>query len=49
MIQNIKDQPLLTAEHIIESGAFMTMDTVPINQRVYKSCIYPVACIIIVM
>jgi hypothetical protein len=27
----------------------MTMDTVPKNQRVYKSCIYPVACIIIVM
>ena len=27
----------------------MTMDTVPEDQRVYKSCIYPVACIIIVM
>ena len=27
----------------------MTMDTVPKDQRVYKSCIYPVACIIIVM
>jgi hypothetical protein len=25
------------------------MDTVPEDQRVYKSCIYPVACIIIVM
>jgi hypothetical protein len=36
-------------ENIIESGAFMTMDTVPKNQRVYKSLIYPVAFIIIVM
>ena len=27
----------------------MTMDTVPKDKRVYKSCIYPVACIIIVM
>jgi hypothetical protein len=25
------------------------MDTVPKKQRVYKSCIYPLACIIIVM
>jgi hypothetical protein len=47
--QNIKGQPPLSVENIIESGAFMTMDTVPENQRVYKSCIYPVACIIIVM
>jgi hypothetical protein len=47
--QNIKGQPPLSVENIIESGAFMTMDTVPKNQRVYKSCIYPVACIIIVM
>ena len=27
----------------------MTMNTVPKDKRVYKSCIYPVACIIIVM
>ena len=27
----------------------MTMDTVPKNQRVYTSCICPVACIILVM
>ena len=47
--QNIKDQPPLTAEHIIESGAFVTMDTVPEHQRVYKSCVYPVACVIVVM
>jgi hypothetical protein len=47
--QNIKGQPPLTAENIIESGAFMPMDTVPEHQRVYKSCIYPVACIIIEM
>jgi hypothetical protein len=47
--QNIKGQPPLSVENIIESGSFMTMDTVPENQRVYKSCIYPVACIIIVM
>lgn len=47
--QNIKGQPPLTVEHIIESGAFMTMDTVPEDQRVYSSCIYPVACVIIVM
>ncbi len=47
--QNIKGQPLLTAEHIIESGAFMTMDTVPKDQRVYPSCVYPVACVIVVM
>ena len=46
--QNIKGQPPLTAENIIESEAFMTMDTVPEDQRVYQSCIYPVACIIIV-
>jgi hypothetical protein len=47
--QNIKGQPPLSVENIIESGAFMTMDTVPKDKRVYKSCIYPVACIIIVM
>ena len=47
--QNIKGQPPLSVKNIIESGAFMTMDTVPKNQRVYKSCIYPVACNIIVM
>jgi hypothetical protein len=47
--QNIKGQPPLSVENILESGAFMTMDTVPENQRVCKSCIYPVACIIIVM
>ena len=27
----------------------MTMDTVPEHQRVYKSCVYPVACVIGVM
>ena len=27
----------------------MTMDTVPEDQRVCKSCIYPVVCIIIIM
>ena len=27
----------------------MTMETVPKSQRVYPSCIYPVACLIIVM
>ena len=47
--QNIKGQPPLTMEKILESGAFMTMETVPESQRVYKSCIYPVACLIIVM
>jgi len=47
--QNIKGQPPLSVENIIESGAFMTMDTVPKDKRVYESCIYPVACIIIVM
>ena len=47
--QNIKGQPPLSVENILESGVFMTMDTVPEDQRVYKSCIYPVACIIIVM
>ena len=47
--QNFKGQLPLSVENIIESGAFMMMDTVPKNQRVYKSCIYPVACIIIVM
>jgi hypothetical protein len=33
--QNIKGQPHLSVENIIESGAFMTMDTVPKNQRFY--------------
>ena len=47
--QNIRGQPPLTMEKILESGAFMTMDTVPESQRVYKSCIYPVVCLIIVM
>ena len=47
--QNIKGQPPQSVKNIMESGAFMTMDTVLKNQRVYKSCIYPVACIIIVM
>ena len=47
--QNIKGQPPLTAEHILESGAFATMETVPLSLRVYKSCIYPVACMIIAM
>ena len=47
--QNIKGQPPLSVENIIESGAFMTMDTIPKDKRVYESCIYPVACIIIVM
>ena len=27
----------------------MTMDTVPEHQRVYKSCAYPVACVIVVI
>jgi hypothetical protein len=47
--QNIKGQPPLTAEAILESGAFHTMTIVPIDQRVYASCVYPVACLIIVM
>jgi hypothetical protein len=46
---HVKYTQNLTAEHIIESGAFMTMDTVPEHQRVYKSCVYPVACVIDVM
>ena len=44
--QNIKGQLPLSVENIIESGDFMTMDTVPEDQRVFKSCIYPVECII---
>ena len=47
--QNVKGQPPLSTEKILESGAFMTMETVPEAQRIYKSCIYPVACLIIVM
>ena len=47
--QNIRGQPPLSVENILQAGVFMTMDTVPEDQRVYKSCIYPVACIIIVM
>jgi hypothetical protein len=47
--QNIKGQPSLTTENIIESVAFITMDTVPPTQRVYASCVYPVACVIVVM
>jgi hypothetical protein len=39
----------VTAEAILESGAFHTMTIVPIDQRVYASCVYPVACLIIVM
>jgi hypothetical protein len=27
----------------------MTMDTVPESQRVYQSCVYPVACLILVL
>jgi hypothetical protein len=34
--QNIKGQPPLTAENIIELGAFMTMDTALEDHRVYK-------------
>jgi hypothetical protein len=37
--QNIKGQPPLTAETILESGAFHTMTNVPIDQRVYASCV----------
>ena len=47
--QNIKGQSPLTTEQFLESGSFMTMETVPKSQRVYPSCIYPVACLIIVM
>ena len=47
--QNIQGQPPLTAESILESGAFHTMTTFPKDQRVYASCVYPVACLIIVM
>jgi hypothetical protein len=36
--QNIKGQPPLTAENIIESGAFMTMDTVPEHQILRLPC-----------
>jgi len=34
--QNIKGQSTLTAENIIELGAFMTMDTALEDHRVYK-------------
>jgi hypothetical protein len=33
----------------IESGHFRTMPVVPENERVYKQCYYPVACLIIVL
>ncbi len=48
-VQNIKGQSPLTPEGILESGTFCTMSTVPKDQRVYDSCVYPVACLIIVM
>ena len=46
--QNIKGQSPLTPEGILESGTFCTMSTVPKDQRVFASCVYPVACLIIV-
>ena len=47
--QNIKGQPPLTVENLIESGGFHTMPIVPREQRVYASCHYPVACLILVL
>lgn len=48
-VQNIKGQPDLKLENILESGGFQTMPIVPPEQRVYQSCHYPVACIIITL
>ena len=47
--QNIKGQPPLTVENLIESGGFHTMPIVPPEQRIYASCHYPVACHILVL
>ena len=48
-VQNIKGQPPLTVEDLIESGGFHTMPFIPESERVYKSCHYPVACLILVL
>ena len=48
-VQNIKGQPEMNLENILESGGFHTMPIVPEEQRVYKSCHYPVACLILAL
>ena len=48
-VQNIKGQPELNLENILESGGFHTMPIVPEEQRVYKFCHYPVACLILAL
>jgi hypothetical protein len=45
---NIKGGPrTLSNEDLLHQGAFMHMDTVPLEKRIYKSCQYSVAALII--
>ena len=46
---NIKGAPDLTADDLLERGAFETMETVPPEQRIYPSCPHPVAIMILAM
>ena len=48
-VQNIKGQPALTSEDIIARGSFEYTERVPKSKRVYPSCEFPVAMLIIFM
>ena len=48
-VQNIKGQPALTSEDIIARGSLEYTERVPKSKRVYPSCEFPVAMLIIFM
>ena len=48
-VQNVKGEPPLTSESILESGQFQSTQRIPKHKRVYKSCEFSVAILIVFM
>ena len=48
-VSNIIGSPSLTNEDLLVKGKFLTMEILPMQMRVYRSCFHPVAAMILVM
>ena len=48
-VNNIKGDPPLDLDNILDHGMFDTMTEVPLDQRVYPSCPHPITSMILMM
>jgi len=48
-VSNIIGSPLLTNEDLLVKGKFLTLEILPMQMRVYRSCCHPLAVMILVM